>query len=65
MTSPLRSVNIGHVNRLMEAVRIGGEFEVEKFLRHSFCFPLPFPRHMRCAWPDTGLLAQPGESYSI
>ena len=33
MTSPLRSVNIGHVNRLMEAVRIGGEFEVEKFLR--------------------------------
>ena len=33
MTSPLRSVNIGHVNRLMEAVRIGGEFEMEKFLR--------------------------------
>ena len=33
MTSPLRSVNIGHVNRLMGAVRIGGEFEVEKFLR--------------------------------
>ncbi len=33
MTSPLRSVNIGHVNRLMEAVRIGGEFEREKFLR--------------------------------
>ena len=33
MTSPLRSVNIGHVNRLMEVVRIGGEFEMEKFLR--------------------------------
>ena len=33
MTSPLRSVNIGHVNRLMEAVRIGSEFEMEKFLR--------------------------------
>ena len=33
MTSPLRSVNIGHVNRLMEAVRIGAEFEMEKFLR--------------------------------
>ena len=33
MTSPLRSMNIGHVNRLMEAVRIGGEFEMEKFLR--------------------------------
>ena len=33
MTSPLRSVNIGHVNRLMEAVRIGGELEMEKFLR--------------------------------
>ena len=33
MTSPLRSVNIGHVNRLMEAVRIGGDFEMEKFLR--------------------------------
>ena len=33
MTSLLRSVDIGHVNRLMEAVRIGGEFEMEKFLR--------------------------------
>ena len=33
MTSPLRSVNVDHVNRLMEAVRIGGEFEMEKFLR--------------------------------
>ena len=33
MTSPVRSVNIGHVNRLMEVVRIGGEFEMEKFLR--------------------------------
>ena len=33
MTSPLRSVNVDPVNRLMEAVRIGGEFEMEKFLR--------------------------------
>ena len=33
MTSPVRSVNVDHVNRLMEAVRIGGEFEMEKFLR--------------------------------
>ena len=33
MTSPVRSVNVDHVNRLMEAVRIGGGFEMEKFLR--------------------------------
>ena len=33
MTSPVRSVNVDHVNRLMEAVCIGGEFEMEKFLR--------------------------------
>ena len=33
MTSPLRSVNVDHVNRLMEAVRIGGGFKMEKFLR--------------------------------
>ena len=33
MTSPVRSVNVDPVNRLMEAVRIGGEFEMEKFLR--------------------------------
>ena len=33
MTSPVRSVNVDHVNRLMEAVRIGGEFEMDKFLR--------------------------------
>ena len=25
MTSPLRSVNVDHVNRLMEAVRIGAD----------------------------------------
>ena len=33
MTSPVRSVNADHVNRLMEAVRIGGEWDMEKFLR--------------------------------
>ena len=33
MTSPVRSVNVDHVNRLMEAVRIGGGFKMEKFLR--------------------------------
>ena len=33
MTSPLRSVNVDHVNRLMEAVRIGGGFKMEKLLR--------------------------------
>ena len=33
MTSPLRSVNVDHVNRLMEAVRIGGELDMGKFLR--------------------------------
>ena len=33
MTSPLRSVNVDHVNRLMEAVRIGGALDMEKFLR--------------------------------
>ena len=35
MTSLMRSVNIDHVNRLMEAVRSGSEFEMEKFLRIS------------------------------
>ena len=33
MTSPVRSVNADHVNRLREAVRIGGELDMEKFLR--------------------------------
>ena len=33
MTSPVRSVNVDHVSRLMEAVRIGGELDMEKFLR--------------------------------
>ena len=33
MTSPLRSVNVDHVNRLMEAIRIGGALDMEKFLR--------------------------------
>ena len=33
MTSPLRSVNVDHVYRLMEAVRIGGELDMEKLLR--------------------------------
>ena len=33
MTSPVRSVNVDHVNRLMEAVRIGAEWDMEKFLR--------------------------------
>ena len=33
LTSPLRSVNVDHVNRLMEAVRIGDELDMEKFLR--------------------------------
>ena len=33
MTSPVRSVNADQVNRLMEAVRIGGEWDMEKFLR--------------------------------
>ena len=33
MTSPGRNVAVDHVNRLMEAVRIGGGFEMEKFLR--------------------------------
>ena len=33
MTSPVQSVNVDHVNRLMEAVRIGGELDMEKFLR--------------------------------
>ena len=33
MTSPGRNVTVDHVNRLMEAVRIGGGFEMEKFLR--------------------------------
>ena len=29
----MRRVNVDHVDRLMEAIRIGGEFKVEKFLR--------------------------------
>ena len=33
MTSPVRSVNVDHANRLMEAIRIGGGFKMEKFLR--------------------------------
>ena len=33
MISPLRSVNVDHVNRLMEAVCIGGELDMEKLLR--------------------------------
>ena len=33
MTSPLRNVNVDHVNRLMEAVRAGGRLKMEKFLR--------------------------------
>ena len=33
MTSPLRSVNVDHVNRLMGAVRIGGRLKMEKLLR--------------------------------
>ena len=33
MTSAVRSVNVDHVNRLVEAVRIGGEFSMEKLLR--------------------------------
>ena len=33
MTSPVRSVNVDHVNWLMEAVRIGGGFKMEKLLR--------------------------------
>ena len=33
MTSPVRSVNVDHVNRLAEAVRTGGELNMEKFLR--------------------------------
>ena len=33
MTSPVRSVNVDHVSRLMEAVRIGGALDMEKFLR--------------------------------
>ena len=32
MTSPVRSVNVDHVNWLMEAVRIGGGFKMEKLL---------------------------------
>ena len=33
MTSAVRSVNVDHVNRLREAVQIGGELDMEKFLR--------------------------------
>ena len=33
MTSAVRSVNVDHLNRLVEAVRIGGELDMEKLLR--------------------------------
>ena len=33
MASSVRSVNVDHVNRLAEAVRTGGELNMEKFLR--------------------------------
>ena len=33
MTSAARSVNVDHVNRLVEAIRIGGELDMEKLLR--------------------------------
>ena len=33
MTSSARSVNVDHVNRLVEAVRTGGELNIGKFLR--------------------------------
>ena len=33
MTSAVRSVNVDHLNRLVEAVRIGGELNMEKLLR--------------------------------
>ena len=33
MASAARSVNVDHVNRLAEAVRTGGELNMEKFLR--------------------------------
>ena len=33
MTSPVRSVNVDHVNWLVEAVRLGGGLNMEKFLR--------------------------------
>ena len=33
MTSAVRSVNVNHVNQLVEAVRIGGALDMEKLLR--------------------------------
>ena len=33
MTSAARSVNVDHVNRLVEAIRIGGELDMERLLR--------------------------------
>ena len=33
VTSSVRSVNADHVNRLVEAIRIGGGLDLEKFLR--------------------------------
>ncbi len=33
MTSSVRSVNVDNINRLVEAVRIGGVFDMEKILR--------------------------------
>ena len=35
VTSSARSVNVDHVNRLAEAIRIGGELDMEKLLRVS------------------------------
>ena len=36
VTSSVRSVNADHVNRLVEAIRIGGGLDLEKFLRVAF-----------------------------
>ena len=33
MISAVRSVNVNHVNQLVEAVRIGGALDMEKLLR--------------------------------
>ena len=33
VTLSVRSVNVNHVNRLVEAIRIGGELDMEKLLR--------------------------------
>ena len=54
MTSPIRSVNVDHVNRLMGAVRVRGEPEMEKFLRMASDIggyvPEPNPRHKPDGW---------------